>query len=520
MKPKSAGGLGFRDMELFNLALLAKQAWRVLQDPNSLSARILQSVYYPNSEFLEAELGSSPSKIWRSILDGREVLKEGLIRRIGNGESTYIWTMNWLPSGSLRRPIPTAVPNPPQLVSELINHAEASWDWDKLNQVFSPVDVDTIAGIPICTRQQDDFWAWHPEKRGLFTVRSAYFLLLNRRDQVDDALRSIPGRSDRKAEANEWKSLWSVRVPSKISIFLWRLARQSLPVGEVLHHRNMAQSSACFFCGGCDSWKHSLIECNVARCVWALEDDHILEAVCLSDEGDAKAWLSEIFRRLKHSDAVRVAVVLWAIWYSRRKAIHEREFQSPLSTHSFVERFLADLGEEKPKEKGKKSVIRRTGNWLPPPDGMIKINVDAAISKNECTASVAAIARDASGCFLGASALISKGITDPEVMEAVACREGLSLALDLQITRLRLASDNSSVVKNIRDGSKGVYGQVIEEVRARMTSFDTAEIVHERREHNADAHNIARSAVYGDVGRHVWLLNPPFGVCNTYTFDN
>ena len=61
---------------------------------------------------------------------------------------------------------------------------------------------------------------------------------------------------------------------------------------------------------------------------------------------------------------------------------------------------------------------------------------------------------------------------------------------------------------------------MIEEVRARMTSFDTAEIVHERREHNADAHNIARSAVYGDVGRHVWFLNPPFGVCNTYTFDN
>ena len=83
VKQKNFGGVGFGDIELFNLALLAKQAWRILQDGTTLSARILEAVYYSSGEFLAAHLGSRPSRIWHSILDGREVLQQGLIRRIG-----------------------------------------------------------------------------------------------------------------------------------------------------------------------------------------------------------------------------------------------------------------------------------------------------------------------------------------------------------------------------------------------------------------------------------------------------
>jgi hypothetical protein len=79
-QPKSTGGLGFRDIELFNLSLLARQAWRLLQVPESLSARVLRAVYFPSGDILSAELGSHPSQIWRSILEGRNTLNIGLIR--------------------------------------------------------------------------------------------------------------------------------------------------------------------------------------------------------------------------------------------------------------------------------------------------------------------------------------------------------------------------------------------------------------------------------------------------------
>jgi hypothetical protein len=44
--PKSQGGVSFWDLRMFNQALLARQAWRLLKFPNSLCARLLKAKYY------------------------------------------------------------------------------------------------------------------------------------------------------------------------------------------------------------------------------------------------------------------------------------------------------------------------------------------------------------------------------------------------------------------------------------------------------------------------------------------
>ncbi|WOG95751.1 hypothetical protein DCAR_0415078 [Daucus carota subsp. sativus] len=60
-KPKCEGGMGFRDFRAFNLALLAKQGWRLTTNPSSFCERVLKSIYFPAGSFLTAVNGARAS---------------------------------------------------------------------------------------------------------------------------------------------------------------------------------------------------------------------------------------------------------------------------------------------------------------------------------------------------------------------------------------------------------------------------------------------------------------------------
>lgn len=90
-KSKEVGGLGFKDLEAFNLALLGKQLWRMLTHKDSLMARVFKSRYFAKTDPLSAELGSRPSYAWRSIHAAQNLIKQGARVVVGNWEHTNVW---------------------------------------------------------------------------------------------------------------------------------------------------------------------------------------------------------------------------------------------------------------------------------------------------------------------------------------------------------------------------------------------------------------------------------------------
>ena len=93
--PKAEGGMGFKDLKAFNLALLAKQGQQILSNPSSLNHKVLKAKYFAESNFMEAQLGHKPSYTWRSLMAAKEVIGKGLRWNIGNGRKVNIWADKW-----------------------------------------------------------------------------------------------------------------------------------------------------------------------------------------------------------------------------------------------------------------------------------------------------------------------------------------------------------------------------------------------------------------------------------------
>ena len=92
------GGMGFRDLRSFNLAMLAKQGWRFIQEPDSLMYQCFKARYFPRSKFMEALDSPNSSYVWKSIMAAQPILNMGCCWRVGDGVDIKVLSDKWIPN--------------------------------------------------------------------------------------------------------------------------------------------------------------------------------------------------------------------------------------------------------------------------------------------------------------------------------------------------------------------------------------------------------------------------------------
>ena len=201
-KPKTQGGMGFKDLSLFNDALFAKQTWRLLHDKSSLFYHAFKAKYFPNTSVMEAKIPANSSYAWKSIMKGSNVIKRGAKWRIGSSRSVHIWGENWLAkSGHSKVLSPWVEGRGVSLVADLIDPTIKEWKVNVIDNLFYDFEAAIIKNMPLCKTIQDDILIWPFNPNGVYSVKSKYRYLHEQQQH------NLPGLSDNSMLTPLWKKI-------------------------------------------------------------------------------------------------------------------------------------------------------------------------------------------------------------------------------------------------------------------------------------------------------------------------
>lgn len=373
-RSKDQGGMGFRNLICFNKALLAKQVWRLWTNPNSLIAQIMRTEYHPDCSVLDTTIGQKPSYAWRSIQSTCDLVKEGLVWKVGNGKKVRIWKDMWFP-----QPSTFQVQSPPSIleanakVSQLFKDG-GEWNLSLLGQLFTVDEVELIRTIPISSTDQEDRFIWRGTTKGVFSVKSAYHI----QKELEGSLAA--GCSLRREGSEVWKRLWRLNIPNAEKVFFWRACHNILPTRDNLIRKNIIDDACCPVCGREDETiTHILWSCPSAQDVWSAASV-IFQKSHFEDLGFLRL-AKGMFKRCSVDEIQFFVVPARRIWLRRNALIHEGVFSHPSALTATAAEFLEAF--QKAQEEQKTPRVEpgpsASGKWKPLPVGWHKINWDAAL---------------------------------------------------------------------------------------------------------------------------------------------
>ncbi|XP_071683496.1 uncharacterized protein [Lolium perenne] len=332
------------------------------------------------------------------------------------------------------------------IVATIKKLVAGEWNEEILETKMASVDVQAILKIPT-GRLEEDSWAWHLERHGNFTVRSAYRALL----QANVMVNPIMGSSG--SEQSYWKKLWKFRVPPKeIKV----VTGVKIP---------------CFHP---TTWAIDIIDSN----------------------------------KLEPKDASVILCGAWAVWSERNARKHGERLRTIFESVKWAADIAMDLSiSGRAISKRTTKVIPM---WQPPNEGVLKLNVDASFSEISGDGASGLVLRDHTGALIRGQAIWYSQAASVLIMESLAVRDGIKLASDLGLSRVEVETDSNDVVRlwNDRASGRSEISSILQEIEDLSSNMEYFHLSFIGREANEGAHLCAKQA---SSSRHrcLWINYVP-----------
>lgn len=485
--PKAKGGLGFREIHYFNIAMLAKQLWGLLQNPNSQIQRILKAKYYKRSDLMNAQLGYKPSYLWRSLLASRDIIREGTAWRVGNGESIATLTDKWVGVNQYQIPV---VDEREEMemsrVADLIDHRTGKWKKEIIESLFLPEIANQIIAMPLSVNGGEDRRIWRFTKNGMFTVKSAYHVTVEKYSQA-----TLHHQSPSAIPSN-WKRLWRIQTLPRVRNFLWKVCMNAVPTRANLAKRHIMADAICGMCGEePETVDHALLHCREIAQIWYISP---LRIDMRHHSGSSfKELLWETMDKQPAAVSSLMAFTAWEIWQARNKLYFEDKKFEMISVLHRAQNGFMEYTASYEKEEQTSGVQVMKCQWIKPELGKLKCNCDAAVHQDGIIG-MGFVVRDHEGNIrlAGKNEMRAEGSTT--LLEGLAMRYALQMISQYHISVEYVESDNLSLVESVLGHQKPeVYVDIItQDIRNLATSVDNPKFKYVQRQANKVAHHLAR----------------------------
>ena len=316
--PLNQGGLGLRPMDLVNKSLLAKQVWRVIStDLSSILATTLGRKYIDWSKDQWLRKPYNTSWLWNDILKCSSFITNNLQWQVGSGSSIPINHPLWWPvQGSVGES------SRPQMVSDLLTHPSSSnyarWNIPLVRSLYHVTLANSILSIPVSLVGGPDSLIWTKSSSGSYTTKAGYAFLFKEKFPNQPATDPF------------WKFLWSISLPQKQLLFIWKLLHQTIPSTDVLRDHHLTINNSCHFgCSEEESIHHLFFSCPIIKAVWFGLFPFSLPLHLQTN--DLLSWLKSTLFSLEDNEQLlkRVITFLNVIWRRRNLSAHGGRLPTP-----------------------------------------------------------------------------------------------------------------------------------------------------------------------------------------------
>ncbi|XP_043694381.1 uncharacterized protein LOC122645101 [Telopea speciosissima] len=305
-----------------------------------------------------ARLGSSPSWAWRSVIEGRKVLLDGLVWIIGDGKNTRIWEDAWLPSSpSLRLQFPDYGEQRLVYVSELIDEVNRCWNLELINSLFHPIDRKAILHVQLSLFPSQDYRVWSGSQNGVYSAKSGYHFLCNQQEL------------------------------QRIRSFLWRACANGVATGAALVKRQCNVNPECARCGAEEETiDHIILDCPFSRATWFGSQLSYIPPIHNPSLTQVINDWSSIFPVTSQPSKEVIGLssfICWNLWKARNNLVFNGQLGSPKEVLFSAEKEFREFSSQHPQKPNTESqqpkVNRDNLSWTPP-EHMYKLNTDASLS--------------------------------------------------------------------------------------------------------------------------------------------